>query len=113
VYGGFGLAGAGVILGTITGIVSLSTTSSIKNSGNCVGDTCGPGAYGDISSAQAMATVSTVSFVAAAVGAVGGVIGLLLQSPATPPSPDAQSAKATTHVEPWLGVGSAGLRGSF
>jgi hypothetical protein len=113
VYGGFGLAGAGVILGTITGIVSLSTTSSIKNSGNCVGDTCGPKEYGDISSANAMATVSTVSFVAAGIGGVAGVVGLLLQSPATPANPDVQAARTTPHVEPWLGIGSAGLRGRF
>jgi hypothetical protein len=113
VYGGFGLAGAGVVLGTITGIVSLSTTSGIKNSGNCVGDTCGPPEYGAISSANAMATISTVSFVAAGIGAVAGVVGLLMQSPATPANPDVQTASATLKVEPWLGIGSAGLRGRF
>jgi hypothetical protein len=113
VYGGFGLAGAGIVLGSITGIVSLSTTNGIKNSGQCVGDTCGPAEYNDISSANAMATISTVSFAAAGVGVVAGVVGLLLQSPHAPANPDVQTARVEPSVVPWVGVGSAGVSGRF
>jgi hypothetical protein len=115
-FGGFGLAGAGVIAGSITGILSMSKTSTIKGSGFCSGTVCGPQENSDISSAKSMATISTVAFIAAGAGAVLGVVGLLTgnssSSPsATPEKPPAD--ESTSRIEPWLGLGAAGLRGSF
>jgi len=115
-FGGFGLAGAGVVAGAITGILSMSKTNSIKSSGFCSGTVCGPEENQDISSAKSMATISTVSFIAAGAGAVLGVVGLLTgnasASPsATPEKPPAD--ESTSRLEPWLGLGAAGLRGSF
>ena len=117
--GGFGLAGAGVIAGSITGILSMSKTNSIKSSAFCQNNNgtvaCGPQENSDISSAKSMATISTVSFIAAGAGAVLGVIGLLTgnsSSPsATPEKPPAE--ETTSRIEPWLGLGAAGLRGTF
>jgi hypothetical protein len=113
--GGLGLAGAGVVVGTITGVLSMSKTNTIKGSSACSGTVCGPQEYSDISSAKSMATISTVSFIVAGAGAVFGVIGLVTgngSSPsATPEKPPAE--ETTSRVEPWFGLGSAGLRGSF
>jgi hypothetical protein len=119
--GGFGLAGAGVIVGAITGVLSMSKTSSIKSSPYCSGTSCGPLEDGDISSAKSMATVSTVSFIAAGAGAVLGVVGLLTgngsasapsATPEKPPADDSSST-STSRLEPWIGFGAAGLRGTF
>jgi len=117
--GGFGLAGAGVVVGSITGILSMSKTNSIKSSPYCAGTVCGPPENGDISSAKSMATLSTVSFIVAGAGAAFGLVGLLTgngsSSPsATPEKPPADdSTTSTSRLEPWLGLGAAGLRGSF
>jgi hypothetical protein len=117
VYGGFGLAGAGLLAGTITGAVSLSKTSGIRNSGQCSGDVCGPVEYDDISSAKTMATLSTVSFIVAGVGAVAGVVGLLMSASSAEPKSDGPTDVPPTskgpQVEPWIGLGAAGLRGRF
>jgi hypothetical protein len=115
-FGGFGLAGAGVIAGTITGVLSMSKTNTIKNSSACAGNVCGPQEYDDINSARSMATLSTVSFVVAGAGAVMGVIGLFTGNSASPSSTSPEKAprdESTSRIEPWLGLGAAGLRGSF
>lgn len=118
VFGGFGVAGAGVIAGTITGILSMSKTNSIKSSPLCVGNplVCGPGESSDLNSAKSMATISTVSFIAAGAGAVLGVVGLLTgnSSSAASTAPEkAPTEESTSRIEPWLGLGAAGVRGTF
>jgi hypothetical protein len=106
VFGGFGLAGLGAIVGTVAGISSLSSVSSAKN--GCTPDNkCPPATYSDIDAAKTAGTVSTIGFVAAGVGAAAGVVGLVLWKRA--PAEGSRSA----HVEPWIGPGSAGLRGAF
>lgn len=125
-FGGFGLAGAGLIAGTITGVLSMSKTNSIKSSPSCANNVCGPGEYSDISSAKSMATISTVSFIVAGAGGVIGVIGLLTgnggggggstepaTTPAQPPSDDSSGAQQSSRIEPWFGLGAAGVRGTF
>jgi hypothetical protein len=125
IFGGFGLAAAGAIAGTVTGLMSMSKTSSIKSSPGCSGNVCGPSEYDDISSAKTLATVSTISFIAGGVGAAVGVIGLFVgggssgEPSATTPAqtPDApasdQSSRLRVHVAPWIGLGSAGVNGTF
>ena len=116
-FGGFGLAGAGVIAGTITGIMSMSKTNGVKSSAGCAGSVCGPAEYDDINSAKSLATISTVSFVAAGVGAVLGVVGVITGNGSSAASPSTSPEKApdetTSRIEPWVGFGAAGLRGTF
>jgi len=108
--GGFGLAGVGVIVGSITGALSISKTGSIKSSSACEGNVCNPSEDGDLSSARTMATVSTVSFVVAGVGAVAGVVGLLTGGSAAPATTE---HAAGLRIEPTFGLGAVGLRGRF
>lgn len=108
--GGFGVAGVGLIVGSITGALSLAKTSSIKGSSACVGNVCNPSEDGDLSSARTMATVSTVSFIAAGVGAVVGVVGIFTGRAKTPANTE-QTARIW--CEPTVGVGVVGLRGGF
>jgi hypothetical protein len=108
--GGFGAAGVGLIVGSITGALSLSKTSSVKSSGMCAGSVCNPSEDGDLSSARTMATVSNVSFIIAGVGAVAGVVGLLTGHSTAAPS---EEHAAGIRVVPTFGPGSIGLRGTF
>jgi hypothetical protein len=104
--GGFGVAGVGVVLGTITGIASVAQTSSLKD--RCPNGLCPASAQGDLDTANALATTSTIAFVIAGVGAAVGVIGLLVA-----PKHHAEQPATGRRVEPWIGAGSAGLRGEF
>jgi hypothetical protein len=107
-YVGFGVAGAGVIVGTITGILTFSKKSSAKS--GCTNDMCPPSTYDDIDSAHSFATVSTISFIVAGVGATVGILDLVLGSSS---APAAAPPPAEAHVSPWIGLGSAGVRGTF
>jgi hypothetical protein len=104
-YGGFGVAAVGIVAGTVTGVMSLSRASAVKNA--CDGMVCPRSVDGDLSSGRALGTVSTISFAVAGAGAVAGVIGLLIR----PHQEQAPTEQAW--VVPWIGAGSAGLSGEF
>jgi hypothetical protein len=108
---GVGLAGAGVIAGTVTGVLSLSKKSALKN--ECPNDVCGPG-NSDYSAANTFATVSTIGFIAAGVGAAVAVVTLIVghQEPAAAPA-EAPPAESGLVMRPWLGVGAGGFSGTF
>ena len=104
-FGGAGLAVVGIVTGSITGLLSLSKTSTAKDL--CRNDRCPPSAAGAIDSARSMATISNVSFIVAGVGAAVGITGWLLWR--STPATDAK----TSSIEPWIGLGMAGARGRF
>lgn len=106
VYIGFSLAGVGVVVGTITGIIAIANTSSIKD--NCNEDLCPATESESIDDANLVANVANVSFAVGAVGAVLGVIGLFLGDDGARGS-DREAAR----WEPVLGPGHAGIRGAF
>jgi hypothetical protein len=112
IVGGFGVGGVGLIVGSITGVLSLAKTSSIKGSPACAGSVCNPSEDGDLSSARTMATVSTVSFIAAGTGAVVGLVGLFTGRGSAPPTGE-HAVAASVRLEPTFGVGSVGVRGEF
>ncbi len=102
---GFGVAGLGALVGVITGSMTLSKVSDIKN--HCVQNVCGTGEQGDISTANTLANVSNVSFAFAGAGLVVGFVGVALR-PSSAPAP-----RTALTVTPFVGPGVAGLRGSF
>jgi hypothetical protein len=102
-YAGFGVAGAGLVVGGVTGFMMFSKKSTLED--NCPDKKCGPDSHDDLDSAKTYATVSTVAFIVAGVGAGVGVVGLFLR-------PKEKEA-AAVRVEPFIGAGSTGLRGSF
>jgi hypothetical protein len=104
-WGGIGIAGVGVVAGTITGIISLSAASAAKH--GCVDHQCPPSTWSDLDRARTTATISTVSFVVAGLGL--GAVGVSLLLPGAP----AAKAGGAARVEPWIGAASAGVRGSF
>jgi hypothetical protein len=119
IWGGFGLAGAGVIVGSITGILAISKANSIKGSSACQnnGTECNPSENGDLSSGKTEATISTVSFIVAGVGAAIGVTGFFVgggsSAPAAKPADTSAPDQSSMRLVPWIGLGSAGLNGTF
>ena len=106
--GGGIVAVLGIGVGSVTGVMSLSKTSSVKNS--CNGNSCPASEQSNIDSAQTLATVSTVSFVAGGVGAVVSLVGFLMWRGEA--KVEEKSASGAT-VQPWIGLGSAGVSGAF
>jgi hypothetical protein len=98
---GAGAGAAGIAVGTVAGILSLSNKSQADSF--CRDNKCPPAAYSSLDAANTWATVSTVAFAVAGAGAVLAGVGLLLHpSPASPTT-------AAIVVQP----GGAYLAGSF
>jgi len=113
---GFGVGGAGIIAGSITGILAFTKASAAKNvppsQGGCVNDQCGPATHSDIDASRLDGTISTVAFIAAGAGVALGVTSIILGKNSAP----ADSQPRTTggvHVVPFWGPGTAGLSGTF
>lgn len=101
VYGGFGLAATGVLVGSVTGILAFSKAGDVKP--QCENNVCDPSAASDLDSTKTMAMISNIGFGAAAVGAVLGVIGLALP----------KTRASTTSTAIFLTPTGAGMRGAF
>lgn len=104
VYIGFGVGAAGLVVGGVTGFLSMQKTSSAKD--QCTGNKCPSSAKDDIDSAKTLATISNIGFGVAIVGAGVGVVGLLT-------SKKTQEKAAKTRFEPVIGARFVGVSGSF
>ena len=105
VYAGFGLAAAGVVVGSITGAVAMSKASSVKQA--CSGLDCPTSVNGDLQTGRSLGNVSTGAFIVAGVGIVAGAIGLVL------PRRTEESSANRLPVTPWIGWGASGVEGVF
>jgi hypothetical protein len=128
---GVAFAGVGVVAGTITGIMTLSKASSVKK--ECLGSgmTCtDQTGISDLSSGNSLATVSDIAFAVAVAGAGVAIESLIVghkpsststtSAPATDPeaAPSEPAApppasESRLHMTPWIGLGSAGVFGTF
>jgi hypothetical protein len=110
-WAGIGLAGAGVIAGSVTGLLAMSKKSTLD--AECANKICGPSSDSDLNSANLLATISDVAFAASGAGAVVAIVSLIVgheQSTAPAAQPPAAGG---LRVMPWLGLGSGGVRGTF
>ncbi len=108
---GFGVGLVGVAIGSITGVMSLSKTSTLKE--QCPADKCPAALQDDLSAANTLATVSTIAFVFAGAGVVTGIIALVAMKAHTEPQATTQARLPGPTVSPWIGLGAAGLSGTF
>ena len=107
----FGIGGVGIAVGSVFGIMALGTKSSLDNA--CVNKVCPATSQSDIDALSTRATISNIGFAVGVVGvAVGAVLLVTAHGTEAPPAA-ATSPAARVHVSPWLGVGAAGVRGSF
>ena len=97
-----GVGAAGVVTGTVTGIVVASKNSSLSDA--CQGGHC-TNKQSEVDSFNRLRPIPVVGF---AVGAVGIGAGLALLF--TAPKPQANE---TAGVRPWVGIGSLGVEGTF
>jgi hypothetical protein len=105
-YAGAGLAAVGLVVGGVTGGLSLAKVGSVKN--KCSGTLCPTTVDDDLQSARTLGTVSTVAFIAAGLGTVAGAIGLFAW-----PRREVTVGAASVSVAPWVGPGTAGIAGAF
>ena len=102
------LAGAGAIVGSITGALAMSKYGAVAP--QCRDNQCPPETHGDIDAGRTMGTVSTISFIVAGVGAAAGVVGLFFPLEAgDEPATDTEASAA----EIGLGPGFVTFRGRF
>jgi len=101
VWIGFGVGAAALVIGSVTGGLSLSAASDAKE--GCVDQACPLDNEPDADRSLTFAHVSTVSFAVAGAGIAVGVIGLLMGS-------DSDDEAA---IEPQVGIGYGGLSGRF
>lgn len=103
---GFSVGGAGLIIGSVTGIMALGKDSTVKD--NCPNQGCPPAFHDDLNAAKSYSTISTISFGVGLVGLGVGVWGLL-----SSPSAEANKPAAAASVQPWIGIGTVGVTGAF
>jgi len=107
-YVAFGIGGAALIAGAATGGVVLSQRGDLED--RCPNG-CLPAEHDDAQAFNDMRIASTALFVVAGVGAaVGTVLFLLAPDEAAPEDPP---EAGTIVIEPMIGLGALGLRGSF
>jgi PEGA domain len=102
-----GVGGLGLAAGTVFGILALSTKSTLDS--DCTNKVCQASSQSNINSLNTQATLSTVGFAVGIVGVAAGVI-LLVVSHKTE---SALLEPRGPHVSPWLGIGTAGVGGTF
>jgi hypothetical protein len=108
----FGVGGAGLVFGTVTGVVALGKHSDLQKA--CTGTQCGSDQKSALDSYHTMGTLSTVGFVVGGVGAAAGVVLLLMQPKSDSVAPVAAPPPAARlHVTPVVGFGSVGAVGTF
>jgi len=105
VYAGFGVGIVGVVVGSVSGILSLSKAGSLSSS--CPEYECPPSAHDDLSTARTTGNIATVAFVVAGVGAAVGVVGLFMSGGS------AKVQASSARIEPWIGADRAGVSGRF
>lgn len=113
VYVGFGVAGAGVLVGALYGADSMHSTNTAKE--RCVDGRCPPSSFEFIDSARTSAAISNVAFGVAIVGFGVGVYGLLAKpsSSSDEEAPDYHPAPPGISLNVNVGPGSVALTGSF
>jgi hypothetical protein len=126
---GIVFAGAGLVAGTVTGIMTLSKASSVKNECSQAKTCMTTQSISDLNAGNSLATVADISFAVAAAGAGVAIVSLIVghKSPAVaasvpatdpeaaPAEPAAAPPPAESHLRmtPWIGLGSAGVFGTF
>ncbi len=108
---GLGIGAAGLGVGVITGLMATSRYNSAKT--ECPAHRCVTGSQGakDLDSFRALRTVSTVGYVVGGVGVAAGV-ALLLTAPKSTPAAE-HAALDKPRWTPFVGLGSAGVAGTF
>jgi hypothetical protein len=109
-YVALGAGGAGVLVTAVFGALALGNKSTLNGDCTAGHSTCPSSAQSEINSFRTNAIVSDIGLGVAVVGVgMGGILLLTNHGESSPPPPTSSAMQVT----PWLGFGSAGVRGSF
>jgi hypothetical protein len=100
----FGIGGAGLILGGVTGGLAMGAHSTLA--GECPGGTCPSNKQSDVDSYHTLGLLSTIGFAVGGVGAATGIV-LLLIAPKHESAPAAAQGPGL-QVAPLVGPGGLG-----
>jgi hypothetical protein len=107
----FGTGAAGVAVGAVAGVAALKQKSDLDESCTLGTDRCDPRYQDNIDAMNRNATISTIGFGVGLVGVGVGTVLLLTRSDGgRERGPD---ETATVGISPWIGLGAAGLDGTF
>ncbi len=104
-YVAFGVGGAGLVTGGITGSLALRKRSDLKS--DCIGAVCPSSSKKKIDSYHLYGTISGLGLAVGVAGLGTGLV-LLLTEPKTE-----ETASAGLHVRPSVGLGVLGAEGTF
>jgi hypothetical protein len=109
----FAVGGAGLVLGGVTGAMALSKHSKLST--DCPGGTCGADHKAELDSYHTVGKLSTIGFVVGGVGAAAGVVLLLVKprSSSDVAEPTARQERKKLSMTPFVGLGCAGVEGTF
>jgi hypothetical protein len=109
----FGIGGVGFVVGSVLGIMALGTKSSLDNA--CPDKKmCPSSSQSDIDALSTRATISSVGFGVGIIGvAVGAVLLVTARGGETRPTAAAALISPRPKASLWLGVGAAGVGGTF
>ena len=110
-YVAFGVGGVGLAVGTLFGVLALSTKSTLD--GECANKTCPAASQSDIDSLKSKSTISTVGFGVGLVGLATGAILLVVSHPSESRAAASTRTAPRPRVSPWVSVGAAGVGGTF
>jgi hypothetical protein len=111
VWLGFSLGGAGLAVGTVTGVLSMVRASELKE--QCQQDVCPAAVAEDIDGAMLLANVSNVGLAVGAAGVVLGLVGVAISGDDTPDDGDGDGDAATLELAPMIGPTGFGISGRF
>lgn len=105
----FGVGGAGLVFGAITGVVALGKHGDLSD--KCPNDTCATHLQSDVDGYKTMGTLSTIGFIVGGVGLTAGTV-LWFTSPKEGTSAT-KTARNTVSWQPYVGAGGGGVSGRF
>jgi hypothetical protein len=102
----FGIGAAGLVFGSVFGVLALGDKSRLDSVNGCPG-ACPASSQSDVDAIHRDALLSTIGI---GVGVVGAAVGTILFVSA---HSDESPRAAGIELRPWVGLGSAGVGGTF